>query len=58
MKATRITIQGQRVTFQRQPIGWIAIGWEGNVQVATTPVSRQKLQAILNTFPPHMVTVS
>lgn len=58
MNPTRITIAGQRVTFERGPMGWVATGWQNGLPVARRPVAESYLKAIIARFDPAMVTIS
>ena len=48
--ATWIMISGQRVTFERGPMGWVATGWEKGLPVARRPVAEAYLQQVLSRF--------
>jgi hypothetical protein len=55
--ASRITITGQRVTFERGPMGWVATGWEKGLPVARRPVAESYLREIVARFDPALVTI-
>lgn len=56
--ATWIMVAGQRVTFDRSPMGWIATGWQQGLPVARRPVAEAYLQEILSRFAPDQISWS
>lgn len=54
--ASRIAIAGQRVTFERGPMGWVATGWERGLPVTRRPITVEYLQQILSRYDGSLIS--
>lgn len=57
-QATHIQIMGQRVTFDRDSISWIATGWEKGLPVARKPITEEYLKEILSRFDSSIILMT
>jgi len=57
-KAARILIQGQDVTFEKGPMGWVATGWQQGLPVARKPVSDALVVSTLQRFPEDAISMT
>lgn len=54
-QSRKIILHGQRVTFERSSLGWVATGWEDGIPVARKPVQEGLLESILIRYPENLV---